>query len=194
MTRNGVIETNSGDLLRWGYDADFVNDGSFNTATETQRTDIPDSPLIRKTPTSTGWHSWNGTAWVVVSNPASDVPSFRILRKALVDAKVGSKILKGVHEWPAGSGNFYSLSVTSQLSKIGGEVKKTILTYPKKIRTWDNGFEGSLASAIDMTTFSDSGALKVETLLIEANNVKTDIDAATTIAGVASASDAYLAS
>jgi len=194
MTRNGVIETSSGDLLRWGYDVDFVNDGSFKPATETQRTDIPDSPLIRKTPTSTGWHSWNGTAWVVVSNPASDVPSFRILRRALVDQKVRSKILGGTHEWPTASGRLYSLSITSQLSKIGGEVKKAVLTYPKKIRTWDNGFEGSLASALDMTSFTDSAALAIEALLTAADSVKTDIDAATTIAGVASASDAYLAS
>ena len=51
-----------------------------------------------------------------------------------------------------------------------------------------------MANATDMTSYTDAGALAVENFIAEAMNVKTDIDAATTIAGVASASDAYLVS
>ncbi len=45
---NGVIETATGDLIRKGF-TDFENDGSFDSGTETYKTDITDGALVKKT-------------------------------------------------------------------------------------------------------------------------------------------------
>ena len=64
----GVINTVSGDLLRCGF-CDFENDGSFDSGTETQRTDVPFPAYTESDPkVATGeFHRWNGSAWVLVT-------------------------------------------------------------------------------------------------------------------------------
>ena len=64
----GVIETSTGDLLRAGY-CDFVNDGSFNSGTETQRTDAPHPAKARGDERYANMHRWNGSAWIEVTQP-----------------------------------------------------------------------------------------------------------------------------
>lgn len=67
-TYNGVIETASGDLLRSGF-CDFENDGSFNGATESYRTDVPFPAKIKGAPEETQMHQWNGSSWDLVAQP-----------------------------------------------------------------------------------------------------------------------------
>jgi len=67
-THNGVIETATGDLLRAGY-CIFDDDGSFDGANETERTDCPHPPKVRGDVNETQMDRWNGTAWVEVAQP-----------------------------------------------------------------------------------------------------------------------------
>jgi hypothetical protein len=68
VTQNGVIETSTGDLLRAGF-CDFQNDGSFDSATQSYRTDVPVPALARGHVGETQMHRWNGSAWVEVAQP-----------------------------------------------------------------------------------------------------------------------------
>lgn len=65
---NGVIETATGDLLRFG-NSDFENDGSFDAGTETYRTDVPAGAKVRCAEDETNMTRWNGSAWVEVAQP-----------------------------------------------------------------------------------------------------------------------------
>lgn len=73
LLTNGGLETSSGDLLRWG-NCDFENDGSFDSDTESYRTDVPEDAVSRRTaaqieekPDDTiEYHSWSGSEWELV--------------------------------------------------------------------------------------------------------------------------------
>lgn len=65
---HGVYETSSGDLLRCGY-CDFSDDGSFDSGTETQRTDVPFPGKVRGDTEEDKMHRWNGSSWVEVDQP-----------------------------------------------------------------------------------------------------------------------------
>ena len=67
-THYGVIETSSGDLLRAGY-CDFENDGSFDSGSETIRSDAPEPAKVRGDSDESQMHRWNGSAWVLVAQP-----------------------------------------------------------------------------------------------------------------------------
>ena len=68
MNYNGVIETATGDLKRAGY-CDFENDGSFDSGTETMRSDCPHPGKVKGDPQETNMTRWNGSAWVEVAQP-----------------------------------------------------------------------------------------------------------------------------
>lgn len=63
-----VIETASGDALRAGF-CDFGNDGSFDSETETIRTDAPRPTKIRGDSDETMMSRWTGSEWTEVSQP-----------------------------------------------------------------------------------------------------------------------------
>ena len=76
---NGVHETATGDLLRAGF-CDFLNDGSFDAATETYRTDVPEPAKVRYHTGLATMHRWNGSAWVEITQPTPPViPGYREL-------------------------------------------------------------------------------------------------------------------
>ena len=64
-TYNGVIEVSTGNLLRFGY-TDFENDGSYNSSTESLRTDVPHPGKIFGDSMYTVFHRWNGSEWVEI--------------------------------------------------------------------------------------------------------------------------------
>jgi len=68
MGCNGVIEIATGDLLRGGF-CDFENDGSFDSGTESYKTDIPHPCFVRGQEDEAQMHRWNGSAWVLVDQP-----------------------------------------------------------------------------------------------------------------------------
>ena len=60
---NGIYETSSGDLLRAGFSALTAGGG------ETLRTDVPHPAKRRYAANETQMHRWNGSTWVLVTNP-----------------------------------------------------------------------------------------------------------------------------
>lgn len=68
MAYNGVYETATGDLLRAGF-TDFVNDGSFDSGTETNRSDLPFPGKAKGSIHHDKMHRWNGSAWIEVDQP-----------------------------------------------------------------------------------------------------------------------------
>lgn len=69
MNYNGVIENATGDLLRAG-DCDFNNDGSFDPATETIRTDVPVPARARGDDVPDNkMHRHTGSEWIEVDQP-----------------------------------------------------------------------------------------------------------------------------
>ena len=108
---NGVIETSTGDLLRWGY-CDFLNDGSFDGATETHKTDVPEGSVARKANIS--FTNWNGSAWVTKTS-LSQTKQARIKE---IDAK-SIQLMQSGFEYPAASGKFFSMSIKGQ-AKLHG--------------------------------------------------------------------------
>ncbi len=71
LTQNGVTETATGDLIRAGF-SDFLNDGSFDGATQTYRTDVPVPAKVRGGEDETMMHrsaGADGTLWTEVAQP-----------------------------------------------------------------------------------------------------------------------------
>jgi len=76
---NGVIQISTGDLLRAGFTS-FA--GQFDAATEQERTDIPQPARVRgRRDTGETFHRWNGTAWVMVTQPTSSCSEFIVSSK-----------------------------------------------------------------------------------------------------------------
>ena len=65
--KNGVILTSNGDLLRSGF-CDFENDGSFDSGTETYKTNVPLNSIVLGTEDQTQHSRWNGSNWILVDN------------------------------------------------------------------------------------------------------------------------------
>lgn len=66
---NGVVETATGDLLRDGY-CNFVNDGGFDAANETQIASPPVPTKIRGDEDETMMHRWTvALGWHEVAQP-----------------------------------------------------------------------------------------------------------------------------
>lgn len=85
--QRGVIETASGDLLRSGIGVDFTNDGQFDPATETERTDVPIPATCRLPGASGNHHRWNGSAWVEVAQPPRDPDYLNLAEYSGADAE-----------------------------------------------------------------------------------------------------------
>ena len=66
MNKECVINTSTGDLLRFG-NCNFANDGASDGGNESIRTDQP-KPCYRKDkPNNDGkWYRWNGSSWDLV--------------------------------------------------------------------------------------------------------------------------------
>lgn len=62
----GVIDKSTGALLRAGF-CDFENDGSFNSADEEAREDVPFPAKTQGDEDFNVYHRWDGTKWVEVS-------------------------------------------------------------------------------------------------------------------------------
>ena len=66
--QNGVIEISTGNLLRKGY-CDFSMDGSFDSGTESYRTDVPDDAIYRGQEGETQVSNWDGLVWSLIAQP-----------------------------------------------------------------------------------------------------------------------------
>lgn len=85
MIQNGKIETASGHLIAAGVGVDFENDGAFDPATETVRTDVPFPAKVRYQIGETLMNRWSGTTWELIAQPP---PEPDILHADAFSAKV----------------------------------------------------------------------------------------------------------
>jgi len=63
--KNGVIETSTGNLKRSGF-CNFLNDGSFDSGSETIRTDISLDSKVFDGEEESQYSRWNGSDWVLI--------------------------------------------------------------------------------------------------------------------------------
>lgn len=81
---NGVIDTATGDLLRKGF-CDFENDGSFDGAKETHKTDVPEDAKVKAT-NAGDFTKFDGNDYViVVRSTFTDKGRENILHEVLKD-------------------------------------------------------------------------------------------------------------
>jgi len=67
MIYKGIIETSSGNLIRCGF-TDFENDGSFDSGTETFKTDVPFPGKLKKQfddGENSDYHNFDGNDWIL---------------------------------------------------------------------------------------------------------------------------------
>ena len=67
--QSGIIKTSSGNLLRSGSNIDFENDGSFDSLTETYKTDVPFLNKVEGDTEETMVTHWTGSVWDEVAQP-----------------------------------------------------------------------------------------------------------------------------
>lgn len=84
---NGVYETATGDLLRFGY-TDFRTESAFDSNTETYRTDVPVPAYRRYEMSAAQMHRWDGAQWILVAQP--ERPLRKTLIPVIVDTLDGS--------------------------------------------------------------------------------------------------------
>ena len=68
-TLNGIIETATGDLLRWGYST--FTPGTGESAAPTP---LPANPKRKFQSGETQMHQWNGAAYILVAQPPKPAP------------------------------------------------------------------------------------------------------------------------
>jgi hypothetical protein len=109
---NGVIETATGDLLRAGY-TDFSADGSFDSGTESYRTDVPLNAATKNSPNDDGtWSRWDGSDWISASPSLDDKKAAKM---AAIDLKTMQLIAGGFTH----ASKQFSLSVYAQIKVMG---------------------------------------------------------------------------
>lgn len=196
---NGVIEKNTGDLLRVGF-TDFSVDPAFDPATEAYRTDAPDGATIRDN-LIYEWHRWNGSAWEL----HFDLRSYKDWKKAQINDSTRKLITLVGYHYEAGDvilstsetaqKNMLFLFVISLIRRIRDELSLTdpyvnaaadSVGWPYSISTDDENVEyliGNSAEAIAIAlnyaghilSFYHSGkALKKQ---VEAATTKAEVDA-----------------
>ena len=127
--KKGVIKTATGELLRSGY-CDFENDGSFDSATETYREDVPDDATVRREAGS--YSSWDGSAWVTKQE---SLVSHKKRKKRAIDAKTVSLIVKGF----TFDGDVFSTSIRAQINWNNLKHSESDFTWPVEISTRNGG-------------------------------------------------------
>jgi hypothetical protein len=103
----------------------------------------------------------------------------KAVRFAEIDAKTGALIDAGF-EYPASSGDFYSLSVHAQITLIGANQNRALLSYPVRFnrRNDGSGFI-DIANQGDLNTFFLTALGTVRACLDAGTAVKDQVRAAT---------------
>ncbi len=176
MSHNGVIEKDTGDLLRAGF-CDFP-EGSFDPATEEVRADVPFPPKVRSSPEETQLHRWNGSAWEVAEE---SLDRYKAKKKLAIDLKTQQLIGQGFTY----ASKIFSLSSNAQLywSNLlnipSGDFPLTVNTlddldsYAIADTTDAQGMYGAALSAVKGNLASGT-ALKGQ---VRAATTKTEVDA-----------------
>lgn len=141
---NGVILIASGNLIRAGF-SDFLNDGSFDPATDSYRTDVPEPPLVYRAGTAGQFHRWDGDEWVLVSQP-QDAP-VGIATETLRDKGAAGKLLRRT-VWATDNGD----------GTYADRVEETLYTYGTKKQ------KNTLLSRAITTYFADGSVRSTKTI------------------------------
>jgi hypothetical protein len=92
-------------------------------------------------------------------------------------------------EYPAASGDFYSLSPRGQLNLVAANSLRTDLTYPSVWTTIDNTGSISFSNAAEINTFAAAGVVAMRVILEAGNALKVTVEAAIDIDAVAAIVD-----
>ena len=96
-------------------------------------------------------------------------------------------------EWPAGSGNRFSLTLTSQSKWTGLYNGRNVITYPYAVRTKDDGAEYQIADAAEVEAIYNAIVAKVSGILAEATAAKKACEEAGTVSDAWAVKNNYFA-
>lgn len=116
----------------------------------------------------------------------------KLIEGGKVDLETVRRITLG-YEYPASSGDIFSLSDKAQTNLNSLKVNPGGLTYPYRIRTLDDVSTYDIANQADALALYDVAFAVVVGHLVDARAIKDAVDAATDQAGVTAAASAYLA-
>ncbi len=110
-----------------------------------------------------------------------------------VDALSEARIIDGPgFEWPADSGNFFSLSMNAQIKWMGLFAAREVMEYPLTVPTKDDGGVYSITGADDVVGIYGTVVGTVRAILDASTEAKAAIRAATTSEEATEAYNAYV--
>lgn len=109
-----------------------------------------------------------------------DLTELRAHYLKTIDDQTKERILGGSFEWPAASGQFFSLTQNAQLSWQNLMLAKDALDYPVRIRTKDDKAECLLNSAEDVTLAFTEMVRQVQGYRLACQKAKAQLLEATT--------------
>ena len=170
---NGVIETATGDLLRKGF-SDFENDGSFDSGTETYKTDVPDDAIV-KVINGGDFTRWNGSAYVLIEVTAAEqLATNKEIRFLQIDKRSGELMSVG---FVYGAETF-STSGNAQRNFNTLKNQEGEFTWPVEVSTKEN-YKYDLAQA-NLAAFWTAGKDFIKGHLDSGRTLKVSVSDATT--------------
>lgn len=123
---------------------------------------------------------------------AADLPAYKQEVIAAIDAETERRIALGF-EYPASSGNLFSLSKNAQINILGVKTFYTDFTYPYSIRTIDDVEVYNLVDEADALAFVGAAFVTKETWIGTGRAVKANVVDAVDATAVDAAAATYLA-
>jgi|ETNmetMinimDraft_31_1059906.scaffolds.fasta_scaffold00007_58 hypothetical protein len=182
MTMHIVTDTATGRILRSGHDVDFENDGSFDSSTESYRTDAPDNVKASKLDDTSDHDIYNGFAYETVSETT---PEKLIKYKKKKRKKITNKTYKKLSEGFSHNGKHFSCIKKAQdfIAHMKQFIDKSKLFIPLQITTIED--ETYVFNTIeDFNLFVDTVLGTVKNHKDEERPIKQQLFAATDIAAV----------
>jgi hypothetical protein len=113
----------------------------------------------------------------LIAGNGTTLAQYKTIINAQVDAETERRISLGF-EYPASSGNLFSMSTNAQINWLGLEAKASLLTYPYTIRTKDDLDSYDIVDETDAHDVVNAAFVFKETTLGQGRYVKTNVIAA----------------
>jgi hypothetical protein len=184
---NGVIETATGVLLRKGF-CDFTNDGSFDSANETERVDVTYTAACKKNDDTADHEKWNGVSWeTVVETAPEKLVGYKKKRKKKIDVKTSKLISNGFTH----NGKKFSLSPEAQINGTGAKSASSevgAINYPLTI-TQDDDYGYDVNSTSELNAYHLDGLGTKKSHLDTGRDIKIQVNDAVDEAAVDAITD-----